>query len=224
MTKKELKRRSHRFVDPLYKWVIFALGLDKLYMKCLKASYKGDNLPLWKFELAFGKNTLRVCENLYNSKRRKTKLARVKICRSVISSNCFFVTLTFKDEVLKKTCEKTRRQYVQRMLNKISLSYVANIDYGKSTEREHYHALIDPYPFCFASWKNGKKSYKNVPDLREWINLYGFVDIRKVGDLESDLARVCKYTSKLAFHAVKDSTRKGKKVNRLMYSRRTYRT
>ena len=54
----------------------------------------------------------------------------------------YFGTLTFSDKVLDKTTEKTRRRYVVRFLNDISISYVANIDFGKENEREHYHCIF----------------------------------------------------------------------------------
>lgn len=190
---------------------VLANGLDKEWREARKASYKGDNTLLDDFSDCFGEDLERTCRNLEQSRMRKARKARQKIGRCVVSGNAFFLTLTFRDDILANTSEKTRRRYVSRILKAIGYKYVANIDYGKTTEREHYHAIIDPYPFCLD--ENGK------PDLSEWTSNYGFVKVEKVGNSETDLKKVAKYTAKLSAHALKESTLKGKIAPRLIYSR-----
>lgn len=222
MTKKQLKRYSHKFVDPLYKWVIFRLGIDKEYKQCCKASYHGELCAFWDFERKYGSNVLRVCENVLNARRRKVKVAKRRVSLSVSLKSAYFVTLTFREDVLANTCEKTRRTYVQRAFKAVGYKYVANIDYGSKNGREHYHGIIEPFPFALASWDNGKKHYKDMPDFTDWCKNYGFVDIRKIGCDHDDVERVCKYTAKLTNHALKKSTLKGHKVPRLIYSRNVF--
>lgn len=222
MTKKQLKRYSHKFVDPLYKWVIFRLGIDKEYKQCLKDAYHGEVVAFLEFEMKYGHNILRVCENIFNARRRKVKTAKDKVSLPIELGYAFFVTLTFKDDVLANTSEATRRQYVQRAFKHCGKRYIANIDYGDHTQREHYHGIVEPLPDKLASWENGNRHYRDVPDFRNWCKKYGFVDIRKVGWYGGDVERVCKYTAKLTNHALKKSTLKGKKNPRLIYSRNVF--
>ena len=55
--------------------------------------------------------------------------------------NVYFLTLTFNDYAMGLAPD-TRRQKIHRLLSKNCLDYVANIDFGKKKEREHYHAVI----------------------------------------------------------------------------------
>lgn len=111
---------------------------------------------------------------------------------------CLFGTLTFREDVLDNTNEKTRRAYVTRFLKKhYPDGYVANIDYGDQEEREHYHFIA-----------NGNKY-----DLNAWE--YGYSFYRKCGTKKKDRERLAYYTAKLTNHALK----KGTKRKRLIYSR-----
>lgn len=76
------------------------------------------------------------------------------------SDYCFFGTLTFTDEVLSSTTVQTRRKYVSRYLSALSNNYVANIDFGKTTEREHYHFIVDKPP---GKWEYGFMNSKRFP-------------------------------------------------------------
>ena len=75
---------------------------------------------------------------------------------------------------------------------------MANIDYGKTTGREHYHAVITSETKPPKSWK------------------YGFIDILKVKTTDNDTTRISKYISKLTNHAIKHTT----KSKRIIYSRK----
>lgn len=59
-------------------------------------------------------------------------------------NNCLFLTFTFSDESMKKVNEINRLRAIETFLNKQCKEYVLNIDFGKETEREHYHALVIP--------------------------------------------------------------------------------
>jgi len=116
---------------------------------------------------------------------------------ALLEKPCIFLTLTFTDEVLANTNTDTRRQYVRRYLQQFG-SYVGNIDYGKTNEREHYHAILQ---------------YDGKLDYHEWQKKCGNIDFQKVKNPNS--VAMSKYISKLTNHAIKETT----KGCRIIYSR-----
>lgn len=110
---------------------------------------------------------------------------------------CVFLTLTFTDEVLNSTSEETRRRYVTRYLKSQSKHYVANIDFGKQFDREHYHAVCLG-PIDYSPWHQ-----------------YGAIKGEKVRFESRSEQRLSKYISKLTNHALKET---GKRYA-LIYSR-----
>lgn len=136
----------------------------------------------------------------YDKYRAKTRRVRRKILEIMFFSSCSFLTLTFTDEVLASTSEETRRRYVARFLKSISEEYVANVDYGKTTGREHYHAVVQG---------------DNI-DMSDW-DKYGFSYAQKVGknDGSTQASKMAKYIYKLANHATKETTKRKK----IIYSR-----
>ena len=187
-----------------------------------KSFFDNDTTGLLAFKEHYGDMAYRCCKNLETSKRNKTKRAKKKIGKSVKAGRAYFITLTFKDEVLAKTSQETRRRYVSRFLKANCGSYVANIDYGSQKEREHYHALVEPYWWVFEDYINGNRHYTDMPDFRQW-NKYGFFTIEAIGNTDKDLVKVTKYTAKLSAHALKESTLNGDRTPRLIYSRRAFR-
>jgi len=131
---------------------------------------------------------------LYESKRKKMIRVRQHIENVVLNNNAVFITLTFRDDVLKTTSPQTRRRYVARYLKSQGLEYVANIDFSPDIEREHYHAVI-----C------------SRVDLKAWK--YGFASAEKVRAHKGDMERLTKYITKLTNHALKVD------ITRLIYSR-----
>lgn len=124
------------------------------------------------------------------SRSRYARAQRIKsrIQNYIQQGNGVFYTLTFRDEVLATTSEDTRRQYVRRWLSKNFIMYVANIDYGENTEREHYHAVVSPIDGLIPEdWPHGFQKL-------DWIRIDGPSDIR-----------LSKYMSKLTNHALKNS-------------------
>lgn len=108
-------------------------------------------------------------------------------------NSLFFVTLTFNDECLKGTNEKTRHSYVSRFLNANFRDYYANVDYGTQNEREHYHAVV---------------SDEITKQARiEWSR-YGNVNFKRMRGSRNDVNRVGTYMRKLTNHANKLSTGK----------------
>lgn len=124
----------------------------------------------------------------------ENRKAKVKRTRRYIYSmaQCFdelyFVTLTWTDDVLSSTTERTRHRYVQSFLNLHTRDYYANVDYGEKNDREHYHAVVAwnheiPCPV----WQYGHYEYKKIR-----LN-YGSKSISKIS----------KYVNKIVLHANK---------------------
>lgn len=72
-----------------------------------------------------------------------------------------FVTLTFDDETMNNTTEKTRHYYASHWLNENTRDYLANIDYGKKNGREHYHAVA-AMKDGYKPWKHGFSKVRNI--------------------------------------------------------------
>lgn len=101
----------------------------------------------------------------------------------------YFVTLTFTDDVLESTNERTRHRYVSWYLKDQVRCYYANIDHGEKNGREHYHAVVSD-KVDFEAWK------------------YGNINSRRIGNTKGDRQRVGTYMRKLTNHANKFTTGK----------------
>lgn len=116
----------------------------------------------------------------------------------------WFITFTFDNYYINKT-DRTKRDLMKSVLNTHDFKYMLNIDYGKRTEREHYHCILatnidfdfnqfiqSHYPcHCLAiQCKKGKK----------------------------DFVRLSKYINKLTNHCLKATT----KNRRMLYNFKGY--
>lgn len=126
---------------------------------------------------------------------RRNRLA-TRINSMLNTGACIFLTLTFTDTVLKATNEETRRKYVTRFLKVSSDMYVANIDYGRKNEREHYHAIVLANNVNHKLWSYGSINFERI----------------RVGSSDKILA---KYVCKLVNHAIKETTKR----NHTIYSK-----
>lgn len=97
-----------------------------------------------------------------------------------------FGTLTFNDEDLKIN-KLTRRRYVQRFLKENVIEYIANIDYGKVNNREHYHFIA---------------IIKENINTKKWKRI---INIKKV-NIDS-IENTLNYVLKLNNHSFKDTTK-----------------
>ena len=163
-----------------------------------------------KYGLTF--EEIKIIENI-----TKAYYKRLKRCRNYIkfmfnNGDVYFLTLTFRNDVLNNTKENTRRTYVQRFLNKYFYYYCANIDYGDQNEREHYHAIVC-IPW-FQSIKDPRKYVLNALTT-DWLRVAGGNKCIKTGKKTTDFKRLSSYINKFTNHAFKKTT-KGK---RLIYSR-----
>lgn len=219
-------------------------GVDEEYRRAHFRAYKGDRALLEELQGRYSPEVVQVAKNLDLSDFRRKKKVFDKIDKVVRSGQAVFLTLTFNDKALSCSA-KTRRRYVSFALADLSPRYVANIDYGSNTEREHYHAVVE---LCGCELKNSsvsfidkdgkKRSYQEAyfrpfgieewspltefPALAKWVEKRGFVKALVCGISEGDAKAVSKYTAKLSRHALKSSTDKeGKLVApRLIYSRK----
>lgn len=139
------------------------------------------------------------CYRIVNADSSRRKRLRTRIEYMFTQGRVVFLTLTFSDEVLNNTIEQSRRDYVRKFLKNVSSIYVANVDYGANTGREHYHAV------CVT----------DIDDFSSWT--YGFYKALVVRKEESDAKRLATYISKLTNHAIKETTKRGA----LIYSRYT---
>lgn len=136
------------------------------------------------------------CQKIDHNKYKRTTRLRNRVSSLIKSGQAYFITLTFRDDVLQSTNEDTRRQFVRRFLKQHSSEYVANIDYGKTTEREHYHAITN----C---------------NIEKWP--YGYYLSKAIAPtLESEMLLPI-YITKLTHHALKKTV----KGSSLIYSRNT---
>lgn len=137
--------------------------------------------------------------NYYQTKRLKTRIKHML----ETYPNCIFLTLTFKNDVLEKTSEETRRRYVTRFLHDNFTEFVGNIDFGAKNGREHYHVVAN-----------------SRVDPHNWI--YGDLDVKPVryNPEKPDVTKLAKYVAKLTNHAIKKTTKRCA----LIYSRSTRKT
>lgn len=186
--------------DFLVKEFILQNNLMPLYKKARRDGYLME-----EFIALYGWDVWRVCRNMLKGGNKKRRRLSLKVDNMIESGPVSFLTLTFRDDVLAKTSEVTRRRYVARYLKSQSDTYVANIDYGKTTEREHYHAIVLGYV-----------------DLDAWA--YGFPFAEKVHSNTKDAKKVSAYVCKLSNHCFKESTTNGclDAPPRFIYSKHFY--
>lgn len=184
----------------LKRLAILNSGLDRKVAHAKRLNYfHSDYGPLSDLIDMFGSDYVKTADSMNYARYKRKARCSSKVAEYVLNGECVFLTLTFKDEVLNSTSEKTRRVYVRRYLKTFSDCFVANIDFGGKFGREHYHALV--------------VVHSKVPK-GNWS--YGWLDVKKVKSTSDDLARVSKYVAKLSNHAMKH---KEGSFPRLIYSR-----
>lgn len=135
-------------------------------------------------------NDLEEARRINNSNYKRVNRLKSRIERYLSKGCCIWLTLTFDEPTLAKTSEETRRRYVSRFLKSQSNCYIANIDYGDSTEREHYHAVV----LC------------DFVDMKSWK--YGFAYTERIKNHVKTSTKISKYVSKLCNHAIKETTKR----------------
>lgn len=148
-------------------------------------------------EGGFSEDDIKEARKINKASYQRVKRLYQRIEKYLSEGRCIFATLSFTDDVLSSTSKETRRKYVSRFLKSISNLYIANIDFGKTTGREHYHAVIVIDKIARGSWSYGFDKYKKI----------------RCDNLAT--IKLAKYISKLTNHAIKESTKR----NAYIYSR-----
>lgn len=171
--------------------------------------YEHETFSSYEIESNFKnlpENKIREYRRLNNNHRRRRDRYFNKIYPIFENFVCFFFTLTFTDDVLQSTDQKTRRKYVQRYLKAISDTYLGNIDFGKETDREHYHAIVGVHPDNVKPWQE--------LEFPTWN--YGFKKVLRCKNNLTSIQCLANYVLKLTNHALKNGT----KNNRVIYPRK----
>ena len=196
-----LENKLHREAGELSlkSYRLYQRSENGLYYPSLK-NYSFEKLENERKEFInfYGYTTFKIANNINHASYKRVARLKERIREAVLSGSAYFITITFNNDTLSKTNEKTRRLYITRWLKTLSPFYVANIDYGKTKGREHYHAVIT----------------SDTRPPKTWP--YGFIDILKVKTTDNDTTRISKYISKLTNHAIKHTT----KSKRIIYSRK----
>lgn len=149
-------------------------------------SFYLDKNPEWYIE----------AEKINHASYERVKRLKKRISSFIEDGKCCFLTLTFRDEILKNTSPETRRTYIRKFLKSFGVPYVANKDFGKDFGREHYHAVI--------------KTARIDMNLYD----YGFIFAETIHQTK-DNVKLAKYIAKLTNHAIKETTKRSV----LLYSR-----
>lgn len=202
-------------------------GLVKEQRKLSKMMFKNQNnlevynklLDVWQGYEDLGeiwKEAKRENNSRYSRKRRLWQ----KIYAMFLTGKpCLFLTLTFTDTALSLSDFDKRRRWVRDFLKKYSDYYIANIDFGdivknpESNEREHYHAIImldhnmdkDQFKEFVNSWM-----YKYTDRTKQERFMVGTLNARRIRADMKSAKKLASYVDKLAFHAIKDSTKRNK--------------
>lgn len=140
-------------------------------------------------------------------KARYQKCSRIKrrfVYLLTRSDYVWFCTFTFDNYYIDKS-DRTKRDLIKSVIDTHDFKFILNIDYGKKTEREHYHCIIgtsidfdvnqfiqDKYPcHCLAI------------QCKKGIN---------------DFKRLSKYINKLTNHCIKATTKR----QRMLYNFKGY--
>lgn len=117
-----------------------------------------------------------------------------------------FGTQTYTDEALEKT-PAARAKAIQRMLTQYE-DYVSNIDYGKKTDREHYHFIVVAEKSLLENveWKTNKRGrkYASTIPLAEKYLSYGNQNFQLIDTRENKFSeKLAGYIAKLVNHSLK---------------------
>lgn len=146
-------------------------------------------------------------EKILSARYNKSSRIRKRLIFLLSHFKCvWFCTFTFSDLYINKST-KTKRNLIKSVINSHDFKYILNIDYGKSTNREHYHCILatnldfdvnqffqSHYP-CFSLSIQCKTSF-------------------------NDFKRLSKYINKLVNHCIKSSTSR----QRIVYNFKGYDT
>lgn len=147
-------------------------------------------------------------EKLLNARIQKVGRIKKRLLYLLLRFNyVWFCTFTFSDKYINKS-ERTKRDIIKQVLNGHDFKYILNIDYGKTTHRQHFHCILatnidmDVNQFFQTFYKGG---YSLSIPCKKGVD---------------DLTRLTKYIDKLVNHCIKATTKK----QRLVYNFKGYDT
>lgn len=141
-------------------------------------------------------------------KARYEKSSRIKKRMVYLFSRykyIWFCTFTFSPKYINKTT-RTKRDLIKSVLNFKDFKYILNVDYGKSTQREHYHCLL------------ATNEEIDVNEMFQFSYIGGFSKSILCKNGIDDFTRLRKYIDKLVNHCIKASTTR----QRLVYNFKGY--
>lgn len=166
-----------------FKELIFENNLNRIWTQYKKEIFKNN------FYNEFTKEEIeRYCKdinNIYSQRYRITK--KLKTWKEM-----YFITLTFDNKNINKS-KRTIYDKIRTIFN--GTNFIATEDYGKNTQRLHYHILTD----------------EDV-NLENWK--YGYTCKLKVNNKIQDKEKLSKYITKLANHNIK------KGITKIFYGKR----
>lgn len=136
--------------------------------------------------------------------RTKNKFREIIALKNslVCDTELVFGTLTLDDEHLQLK-ENTYIREIHRWLKKHFYYSILNKDFGKKTEREHYHFIALTNEELEDTGKKSKKGYK-IYELKDKDYKLGFEpDICKVDLNKNDMSQTTNYLLKLNNHSNK---------------------
>ena len=147
-------------------------------------------------------------EKLLNARIQKVGRIKKRLLYLLLRYDyVWFCTFTFSDKYINKS-ERTKRDLIKQFLNTHDFKYILNIDYGKTTQRQHFHCILatnidmDVNQFFQTFYKGG---YSLSIPCKKGVD---------------DLTRLTKYIDKLVNHCIKATTKK----QRLVYNFKGYDT
>lgn len=142
---------------------------------------------------------------------RYQKVSRIKKRFIYLASRykrLYFITFTFNDYYVQ-LCDRSRKDLIKSALYSFcpDIKYICNIDYGKTTERLHYHCIV---------------ATNDTGDLDNHLRLNYpcFTFTERIRISKNDIKNTSKYINKLSNHATKEST----KNSRVLYNFKGYDT
>ena len=188
------QRGVHNATDTTDRQIQIQYKIRKLRYKYKQADDRkhSDMLThlIRSYEIVYGLDEFHLHAKAINARKAQKRRYNRKLADMVeCYDQLYFVTLTYTDEVLESTNERTQHRYAQRWLNENCRDYLANEDFGKKNGRRHYHAVI------------AKKT-----TMEPWS--YGYFNIKPINPSDGDRYRLSSYMLKLTNHAGKLGTGK----------------
>lgn len=145
-------------------------------------------------------------EKILNARYQKISRIKKRLLYLIVRHKyIWFCTFTFSNKYINK-CERTKRDLIKSVLNNNDFKYILNIDYGKNTQRQHFHCIL--------------ATNENIDINKLFQDTYigGFsCSILCKNGLE-DFKRLSKYINKLVNHCLKATTNR----QRLLYNFKGY--